>query len=124
MTQPLPAFGLGIGVLTVSGSSIPLDGVDGTLLEAVLLMGLAVGSLYLGGLLWAVMQGLHAVGRLKDNKLVATAAVVLAYMLILPLNSIMRGEVGFLFFSLLGIINSGRSKPATLTASQSIAWRK
>jgi hypothetical protein len=96
--------GLGIGGLGPFGDLQPRQTiiVDGIVIDAIMLMGLVGGSLYLLALLWASMQGLAATFRSFDPRAVAAAAIIIANLAAIPLASITRGEVGFLFWAFVG----------------------
>ena len=96
--------GLGIGGLGPFGDFQPRQSiiVDGIVIDAIMLMGLIGGSLYLLALLWASMQGMSATFRASDPRAVAAAAIIVANLVAIPLASITRGEVGFLFWTFVG----------------------
>lgn len=96
--------GLGIGGLGPFGDLQPRQTIiaDGIVIDAVMLMGLIGGSLYLLALLWAAMQGLSATFGTEDRRSVAAAAIIVANLVAIPLASITRGEVGFLLWTFVG----------------------
>jgi hypothetical protein len=107
--------------LGLSGQSTPATGAvpqpqiveasDGTVVETVLLMGLIVGSLYLIAVLWASAQALIRVNQKPEIGRVVAGAIVIAHLLAFPLANITRGEIGFLFWSFLGIATSRMQLP-------------
>ena len=111
--------GLGIGGLGPFGDLQPRQSiiVDGIVIDAIMLMGLIGGSLYLAALLWASMQGLAVTFRTSDPRAVAAAAIIIANLAAVPLASITRGEAGFLFWAFTG------AATATINRSANAARR-
>ncbi len=116
------AVGLGLGSLGPFGdmqprvSVVPTNAVDGIVLSSVLMMGLAGGSLYITGVLWAAFQKLVAALTSANPRLVTAGAIVLANTAVLPLTDVTRGEIGFVFWAFVGIITAGpeRTRVPTL----------
>ncbi len=96
--------GLGIGGLGPFGDLQPRQSIlaDGIIIDAIMLMGLIGGSLYLLALLWAAMQGLCPRSGTPDRRQVAAAAIIIANLVAVPLASITRGETGFQFWAFVG----------------------
>jgi hypothetical protein len=94
------------------GGFVPVDddgqlaAMDGQVLMAASQMGTTIGVLYIIGIIWAAVQGILCVGRKGSPLRVAAAALVAGSLVILPLTAMAIGEIGMLFWMLVGVISS------------------
>ena len=121
-------LGVGLGGRTDS----KMNALDGLLLSSAVQMGTIFGILHTGAVLWAGMQAVSRVGRNSDVMRLVTCAVVIGNMAVFLLTNISVGEIGFLYWMMVGALTAApvavvprRSAPAPLThATPAIGSRK
>ena len=91
-------MGLGLGFARLSTPFNGVDAADGEVVTAIIAMGALVGTLYLLGLVWAIVQALWRIRTSRDPRLIVTGAVVVGMLGALPLTSVTSGEIGLLLW--------------------------
>jgi hypothetical protein len=100
-------FGIGL-----SGDSDPqMAALDGQLLLSVVQMGLAVGMLHMLSLLWAGAQALLSLRHDQAVLRIVAGAVVLGDLSVFLLLGFSVGEIGFLFWMLVGVLTPHQGIP-------------
>ena len=107
-------FGLGEGLAAMSKLDNPIGVLDGTTMQLFVGMGLFVGLICIASLFWALLRALARIQVNAGPGSVVAAAVVLGELLQMPFTGTIDGEMGFLFWALVGIASAqGAAAPAT-----------
>jgi hypothetical protein len=99
-------FAFGDGLAAINQPDNPIGPLDGTMMQVFVGMGLFVGSICISALLWALRRALVHISLLSGAEMVVAAAVVLGEIVQLPFASITDGELGFLFWTMVGIASA------------------
>ncbi len=95
-------LGVGLGGRTDS----TMNALDGLLLSSAVQMGTIFGLLHTVAVLWAGMQAVCRVGRNSDVMRLVTCALVVGSMAVFLLTNISVGEIGFLFWMMVGVLTA------------------
>jgi hypothetical protein len=93
----------GKGFATMLGDVPGLVAVDGAIISCFLVMGFGVGTVCLLALAWACLRALSRIGIADSRMRVATGAVVIGMLVSIPLQGVLSGEFGFLFWTFVAI---------------------
>ena len=93
----------GLGLAPVVGDS-KMAALDGQVLMSAYQMGTTIGVLHLLCVVWAGVQGLLRLRRDEAPLRLVAGALVVGNLAILPLTAVTVGEIGFLFWMLVGIL--------------------
>jgi nitrogen fixation-related uncharacterized protein len=87
--------------------------LDGTIIQLLVTMGLFVGPICLLALLWPSVRGLLDNGNYYNpTETAVVRALVLGELLQMPMGNVTNGEMGFLFWLVIGIAAGGPEKRA------------
>lgn len=108
----------GTGMAPVVGDQ-NMAALDGQILSSAVQMGTTFGMLYILGVVWAGVQAVLRIGRNEEPIRLVAAALIIGNLVILPLTSIAVGEIGFLYWIMVGVLSSRRitSAPSTDNAA-------
>ena len=112
-------FGVGLGGQTDS----TMNALDGLLLSSGVEMGTVFGLLYTFAVLWAGVQAVLRVDRSGDTMRLVSCALVVGSLAIFLLTNIAIGEIGFLFWMLVGALTSETPAATRLKAASSARSR-
>jgi hypothetical protein len=100
-------FAFGDGVVAMSNLNDNSIGVlDGTVMQVFVGMGLFVGALCIGSLVLAAFRAMGRTSLRSDAVTVVAAAVVLGEIVQIAFATITDGELGFLFWTMVGIASA------------------
>lgn len=100
-------FVFGQGLVAISDvNSNPIGVLDGTMMQMFVGMGLFVGSICISSLFLAMFRAMSRIGLRSEAGLVVAGAVVLGEIVQMPFASITDGELGFLFWVMVGIASA------------------
>ena len=95
---------LGVGLSGATDST--MNALDGLLLSSAVKMGTVVGLLHTACVLWAGIQAISSVNRNDDVMRLVTCALVVGSAAIFLLTNIAIGEVGFLYWMMVGALTA------------------
>ena len=109
-------LGVGLGGRTDS----QMNALDGLLLSSAVQMGTVFGLLHTAAVLWAGLQAVCRVDRNSDVMRLVTCALVVGSMAVFLLTNISVGEIGFLFWMMVGVLTAqdGAANPQTTPGSK------
>ena len=102
-------FGVGLSGATDS----TMNALDGLLLSSAVKMGTVVGLLHTASVVWAGIQSISRVNRDGDVMRLVTCALVVGNVAIFLLTNIAIGEVGFLYWMMVGALTAKPISPAS-----------
>ena len=96
-------FGVGLAPLDVDSKMMALDG---QLLSSAVQMGTTGGVIFVLMIIWAAGQALMTLRRNDGPLRLVAAALIIGNLAILPLTAVAIGEIGFLFWFLIGVMSA------------------
>ena len=95
----------GVGLAPVDQDT-KMMAMDGQLLSSAVEMGTTVGVIFVLMICWAAGQALMTVRRDDGQLRLVAAALIVGNLAILPLTAVAMGEIGFLFWFLIGVMSA------------------
>ncbi len=110
-------FAFGDGLVAMSNlNDNPIGVLDGTMMQVFVGMGLFVGSICIGSLFLAAFLAIGRISLRSEAVLVVAAAVVLGEIVQVAFATITDGELGFLFWTMVGIASAQQTVKFAVSA--------
>ncbi|MBC7799269.1 MAG: O-antigen ligase family protein [Gemmatimonadaceae bacterium] len=111
-------FGAGLSPLV---GDAKMAALDGQLLMSAVQMGTTIGVLHVLCIIWAGAQALIGIKDEQSALRLIAAALIFSNLFILPLTAVATGEIGFLFWTMVGVMTVPRQ--AMLPVQRGPAYR-
>ncbi len=109
-------FGMGLS----ADADARMAALDGQLLLSVVQMGLVFGTLHTLLIMWAGVQGLLTLRHNQEVLRVVAGALILGEMSVFLLIGFSVGEIGFLFWMLVGVLTGPPEQRSRVSARRSL----
>ncbi len=100
-----PRYNIGAGLVPIDPDT-KMAAMDGQLLTSAVQMGTTLGLLHVLGIVWAGVQALRSLRRDDKPLRLVAGALIIGNLAIIPLTAIAIGEIGFLFWLMVGVLSA------------------